>query len=519
MIKKKFFLSILMLFSLGQVMAQEVIVFTDIEKKWIKEHPVVYFGYDSNWPPFEFYTEGKYTGMIAEYIEIIEKETGIDMIPVADLTYTETLDKLENGELHVAPMIGITDYRQTFLDFTSPYLTDPQVVVTRNNFKFINGISDLKGDVITQPIGYKRINVLKKEFPSIKIITTNDVKECLSAVSSGQADAFVGSLSVVSYYINDFGLSNLKIASSTHLGDIKFRLAVTKDWYVFRDIVEKIFSNISQQQRNEIRNNWISIRYEHGIDKRQVRNYIIFGVFAFLLLGLFFFIWNKTLRKQIKIRNRIEGELRVSLSLINDKNKEKDTLLKEIHHRVKNNLQMIHSMLNMQSRQVDNEYTRQVLSQGKSRIKAISLVHQLLYQSDDFNEINIQDYVNSLKENVSSIYKSEVKSIEICVMANDVSLNIDKAIPLGLILNELLTNSYKYAFEGKNSGSIYINIEKNESNYSFAYKDDGVGFDVNSLIVSDSLGMNLITRLSHQLGATPIFKNNNGLELSFDFEI
>ena len=104
-------------------------------------------------------------------------------------------------------------------------------------------------------------------------------------------------------------------------------------------------------------------------------------------------------------------------------------------------------------------------------------------------------------------------------MANDVSLNIDKAIPLGLILNELLTNSYKYAFEDKNSGSIYINIEKNESNYSFAYKDDGVGFDVNSLTVSDSLGMSLITRLSHQLGAKPIFKNNNGLELSFDFEI
>ena len=234
---------------------------------------------------------------------------------------------------------------------------------------------------------------------------------------------------------------------------------------------------------------------------------------------IFFYIWNKALRKQIKIRNRIEDELRVSLSLINDKNKEKDTLLKEIHHRVKNNLQMIHSMLNMQSRQVDNEYTRQVLSQGKSRIKAISLVHQLLYQSDNFDDINIQEYIQSLKTNVSNIYQNHEQYIEIYVNANEVHLNIDKAIPLGLILNELLTNSFKYAFIGKNSGEIHITITENEAHYDFEYRDNGIGINEEDINLSESLGMRLITRLSHQIGARPMFKSNKGLQLKFNFNV
>ena len=147
------------------------------------------------------------------------------------------------------------------------------------------------------------------------------------------------------------------------------------------------------------------------------------------------------------------------------------------------------------------------------------MVHQLLYQSDNFDDINIQDYINSLIENITSIYDDSMKNIVIHLNVNGMNLNIDKAIPLGLILNELLTNSYKYAFEGMDSGNIYINIEKNEAKYCFNYKDDGIGFDLNNLKITDTLGMRLITRLSQQLGARPVYKSNNGLELSFYFEI
>ncbi len=338
-------------------------------------------------------------------------------------------------------------------------------------------------------------------------------------MSSGKADAFVGSLSVVSYYINNSGYNNLKIASSVELGDIKFRLATTKDWVVFRDISQKVFKNISNEERKIIRNKWIAIRYNHGIDKHEVLNYVLYASLGFIIIFSMFYYWNKTLRKEIKYRKIIEDELRTSLNIINEKNKEKETLLKEIHHRVKNNLQMIQSLFNMQSRNIENEYTRQVLAQGKTRIQAISLVHQLLYQSENFNSINIQDYIITLKDTIDSIYKRENLDVIITVDAQQINLNIDDAIPLGLILNELLVNSYKYAFKNNSVGQIDISIQKENLDYLFEYKDDGVGIDIDTLNSTKSLGMSLITRLSSQLNAKPVFKNNNGLQLNFKFMV
>jgi len=519
MLKLKFLITIVIFFVGSRGYAQEKIQFSAEEQEWIKEHPIVQYGYDPNWPPFEMYDNGEYTGIIAEYVKVIEESTGIDLQPIEVNSFEETLDKLKSGEIHIAPEVGRNNIRDKFLDYTEVYLTDPQVIVTRYDAGFVGGIEDLKGKTISQPAGYVRIKRLKRIDPSLKIITTKDVKESLYDVITGKADAFIGSLSVVSYYISDLGYSGLKIAGTKELGDINFRLAVTKDWSIFRDIAQKVFKNIDKEKHIEIRNKWITIRYDHGIDKRDVWTYIAYGVIAFLLLTLFFYLWNNILRKQIKHREVVEKKLRLTLDIVHEKNKEKDILLKEIHHRVKNNLQMIHSLFNMQSRQVDNEYTREILSQGKARIKAISLVHQLLYQSDNFDDINIQDYINSLIENVASIYKKADKSIEIHVNANGMSLDIDKAIPLGLILNELLTNSFKYAFEGKKMGNINIDIKKSKTKYSFVYSDDGVGFDFSNLKATDTLGTRLITRLSHQLGANPEFKSNNGLELSFYFDI
>jgi len=519
MIKLKCLVTFIIFFVVTPTFAQEKIEFSVEEQEWIDNHPIVQFGYDPNWPPFEMYDKGEYTGIIAEYVKIIEERTGVDLQPIKVKSFEETIDNLKSGKIHIAPEVGRNSARDKFLDYTEVYLTDPQVIVTRFDAGFVGGIEDLKGKTVSQPAGYVRIKKLKAIDPSLKIITTKDVKESLYDVTTGRADAFIGSLSVVSYYISDLGYSSLKIAGTKEMGDINFRLAVTKDWSVFRDIAQKVFESIKKDKHIEIRNKWITIRYDHGIDKRDVWAYIAYSIIAFLLLTLFFYLWNKTLRKQIKHRETVEKKLRLTLNLVHKKNKEKDILLKEVHHRVKNNLQMIYSLFNLQSRQVNNEYTREILSQGKTRIKAISLVHQLLYQSDNFDDINIQDYINSLIENVTSIYINSETSIKTHINANGMSLDIDKAIPLGLILNELLTNSFKYAFEGKKTGNIYINIKKSETIYSFVYSDDGVGFDVNNLKATDTLGIRLITRLSHQLGATPKYKNNNGLELSFYFGI
>jgi len=515
---KRLYFLFTLIFILGMKNVQSQIVFTEEEKDWIKEHPEINFGYEANWPPYEIYTNGEYTGIVGDYVNLIEEYTGIDMNPIPGISWDETISKLKSGEIHLAPIVGITDDRKEYLEFTKPYVSDPLVIVTRDNFQFVSGLNDLGNKKLSLPKGYYTIEIIKKDFPNIEIVTSNSIKDCLLEVSTSGTDAFVGSLSVVSYYINRIGFANLKIASPTNYGYTQMGLAVTKDWKVFRDIAQKVFNNIPKEQHNLIKNKWISVRYDHGVNKEKIKSYIIYSIIGFLVIFLSFYIWNSTLRKQIKNRKKAESELNKSLKLIQQKNSEKDILLKEIHHRVKNNLQIVHSLLNMQSREVVNKDTLMILEEGKSRIKAMALVHQVLYQSDNLSKVNINNYIESLTESIVDIHHDHNKNIKVFTDTNNVSLELEKVIPLGLMLNELLTNSYKHAFKNRESGMIHIFIKKENNMHFFEYKDNGIGMDDLNILGYKSLGMRLISRLSNQLNSQAILKNDSGFIVSFSFK-
>jgi len=515
-LNRLFFFSIVMFF-INMITIQAQVSFSEKEQAWLNEHPIINFGYEANWPPYEIYQNGEYTGIVGDYVKLIEEYTGVDMQPIPDITWNKTISQLKSGEIHVVPIAGITDDRKEYLNFTKPYVSDPLVIVTRNNFQFVSGLADLEGKKLCLPKGYYTIDMVKNDFPKVEIITSSSVKDCLFAVSTSRADAFVGSLSVVSYYINTIGFANLKIASPTHYKYTQMGFAVTKDWVVFRDIVQKVFDNIPKEKHNEIKNKWIAVRYEHGIDTKQITNYIFYGLAVLTLIMLIFYQWNRTLRIQIEKRKSVELNLKSSLELIKQKNSEKETMLKEIHHRVKNNLQTVYSLLNMQSREVKNESTLKILADGKSRIKAMSLVHQLLYQSNDLNKIVIEDYITSLKNSIIEIYYDKEKEVSVHINTNNITLSIDRAIPLGLILNELLINSYKHAFVNRVKGDIYITIVSQESGYYFEYKDNGVGIANENMEEYKTLGMRLISRLSNQLNTQAILKNENGISVTFSF--
>jgi len=496
---------------------QAQVNFSDKEQAWLNEHPVINFGYEANWPPYEIYQNKEYTGIVGDYVKIIEEYTGVDLKPIDDITWKESITQLKSGKIHIVPIAGITDERKEYLEFTKPYLSDPLVIVTRNDFQFVSGLEDLEGKKLCLPNGYYTVDMIKNDFPNINITTSESVKECLLAVSTSRSDAFVGSLSVVSYYINALGFANLKIASPTHYEYTKMGLAVTKDWILFRDIVQKVLDDLPKEKHNAIKNKWIAVRYEHGIDTKQIINYVFYGLALLTLIMLIFYHWNRTLRTQIEIRKSVELNLKSSLELIHQKNSEKETMLKEIHHRVKNNLQIVYSLLNMQSREAKHESTVKILAEGKSRIKAMSLVHQLLYQSSDLNKIVIEDYITSLKRSIVEIYYDKEKDINVHINTKDIRLSLDRAIPLGLILNELLINSYKHAFINRESGDIKISIIPEKSGYYFEYKDNGVGIANENLKEYKTLGMRLISRLSNQLNTQAVLKNENGISVTFNF--
>ncbi|CAG5077314.1 tetratricopeptide repeat-containing sensor histidine kinase [Parvicella tangerina] len=214
----------------------------------------------------------------------------------------------------------------------------------------------------------------------------------------------------------------------------------------------------------------------------------------------------------LRFREKQKLSKKLSLSL-----EERNLLLKEIHHRVKNNLQIINSLLNLQKNRGNNLNPGEIITQTQDRIYSMAVIHEKLYQSDNFANIDIKEYVETLIEHFKISQNFKSKGINLNYEIENFALSLDALIPIGLILNETITNSAKYAFDS-DGGNITIEIKQCNDGYILNYQDDGKGlpkdFDISK---TKSLGMKLIQGFTKQLNGTLSYKNSNGLKLFFTF--
>ncbi|NRA13281.1 MAG: sensor histidine kinase [Crocinitomicaceae bacterium] len=190
--------------------------------------------------------------------------------------------------------------------------------------------------------------------------------------------------------------------------------------------------------------------------------------------------------------------------LLQHSNKEKELLLKEIHHRVKNNLQIVTSLLNLQANSIDDQKTKSLFEVSLHRINSMALVHELLYQSKDFSQINYGSYLKQLVHPLIDSMHPEGSGVSLNIEADEISLNINTSIPLGLLINEIITNSLKHGFNVNQTGEIYLRLhDDGESNFRLCIGDNGNGYDNDFNIEdADSLGLQLIHSLTEQLSGT-----------------
>ncbi|HMK47528.1 MAG TPA: histidine kinase dimerization/phosphoacceptor domain -containing protein [Methanocella sp.] len=215
-------------------------------------------------------------------------------------------------------------------------------------------------------------------------------------------------------------------------------------------------------------------------------------------------ILNETLQEEIVEHGLDEEKLKVSL-------KEKEVLLKEIHHRVKNNMQIVSSMLDLQAKYVNNPELTRVFKDSQSRIRSMALIHEKLYMSDNLAKINFKEYTNTLARNLYISFRLD-KCIEIRTEVENIWFNIDTSIPLGLIINELVSNSLIHAFQDRENGIVTITISKKENDtYHLIVKDDGIGMK-NTVNISQSktLGLKLVNALVKQINGDMKIKSDRG---------
>ncbi|MFM1840793.1 MAG: hypothetical protein RIR47_842 [Bacteroidota bacterium] len=199
-----------------------------------------------------------------------------------------------------------------------------------------------------------------------------------------------------------------------------------------------------------------------------------------------------------------------SKELIEKKNNENELLLKELHHRVKNNLQVIYSLINLQKRRIDSPELHQSLSMVQNRIKTMSLVHQNLHENENFKEVNLEAYVKTIADYLKLLYLNEDKEISIQLSVDEsIELIMDRAITIGLLINEIMSNSMKYAFKGRKKGNISIDVQKIHNGFQMKISDDGIGFSMDQ-VNSKSLGMYLIENLVKQIQGKYELEQNEG---------
>jgi hypothetical protein len=196
-------------------------------------------------------------------------------------------------------------------------------------------------------------------------------------------------------------------------------------------------------------------------------------------------------------RRKAEEQIQASL-------REKEVLLKEIHHRVKNNLQVISSLLNIQAKYVKDADAVRLFGESRNRVKSMALIHEHLYRSKNLAMIDMREYIRELTHQLFRSYGGSARGITLSMKIGEIALGIDRAIPCGIILTELVSNALKYAFPGGRTGSISITLNKNESDeITLSVKDDGIGVpDGLEVGKSDSLGLTLVKMLSDQIHGT-----------------
>lgn len=200
--------------------------------------------------------------------------------------------------------------------------------------------------------------------------------------------------------------------------------------------------------------------------------------------------------------------------------KEKEMLLAEIHHRVKNNLSIVSSLVELQKNKSITSNDGDGLDEIQSRIKSIALVHEKLYQNETFAQVDIADYIEDLVDMIYKTFDSNLKKITLRKNLDSITLNIKKAVPLGLICNEMINNCYKYAFEGRKKGEIHVNLQVNEDKVHFSIADDGVGLPDNfEELKRKSLGMTLIQVLTKQLNGRLEYSSDNGACFAIYFDL
>lgn len=441
-----------------------------------------------------YFNKLKNSDSAAHYFLKIEKILSVKKYPESKKKHYEFIRGLARGNL------GLSYFNSGKVDAAIPLLKG-DVYYSLQNEKYESAFKSYL--VLAECyIKLNRAAIAKNYLDTAQNLMRIHLKDAPSRLNllylQSQFYQTIGNYKAANIYFNDYfklkdSITLIEKEQNLINAEIAFKIEETE-----QELAQKIHV-IEQKRLNEA-------------TQRTFKAYSFAGILLLLIIILFLILNNIYSKKREKELFVVNEKIHAQNSQIELALKEKELLIKEIHHRVKNNLQIITSMLSLQIGKEEGSGSESILQEAKQRIDSIALTHQMLYQKDNLSHIIIGDYIQNLVRQIESSLPTS--GIKLTTIINNVErrINIDNAVPLGLLLNELLTNAYKHAFVGRNSGIITVTLNETDSDCVVAVKDNGVGLPENYYSPENkSMGMDLIFILADQLSAElKVESTNNG---------
>lgn len=460
----------------GESKRQPILKLSEVEYEWLNAHKEIRIGVNPNFPPYEFVGEdGTYDGLSSDYVKLVSDRLGVTIKRVPDLTESQVRSGVKAKTIDMLPIATNNAEQSKYLNFTKAYLNFPRVILTRDDFPFITGLDDLKGQIVSLTKDYASTRYVKDNYPEITIREYDTPLQSLEALATGEVVANVASLATATYLIRKNKFTNLKVAAPTNMKLPGFSMGVRDDWPELVSILEKVFQSITPEEERVINDRWVSVRYDVAADTSAlIRVGLQVGGGAVLIIVIIVgFVFVKNRRREREMKNR------------EDVAQAKSDFVAVVSHEVRTPMNgvlgMARLMLETPLTREQEDFAKTIVDSGESLLTILNGILDI--SKLDAGKLDLEYLpfapeaivINGMNIMASQTLEKNFK------LSYDIAPNVPKALigdsnRLRQILLNLLSNAIKFTHSGEVTISLFgKNISNNKFQLSLSVKDTGVG--------------------------------------------
>lgn len=458
---------------------------TEFEKTYLKQFSSLTMGSDANWPPFDFVDgDGKPRGLSVEYNELVSRLINKPFEPVYHTSWQQTLKAFERGELDLISGVTPTIERREYMAFTKPYMVHPYMILVHSDTRFVNSFSDLNGKRVGVGASYAIEDILKRDQPDIDLVSFISSEEALIALSAKEIDAYVGLLGTSSWILETVGIRNVKVAAPTNY-QYKQSIGVRKDKPELVDILNKAIDHIPDYKRQEIKNNWFKVEFEHQVNRAQIVEAVVITLAVIIPIMIVILIWNRTLNQARERLQESQKHLAEAKDAAEQASQFKSQFLANMSHEIRTPMNAIVGMNHLLLRSGLNDRQQQYADKIKQSATALlGVINDILdFSKVEAGRLDIEHVPFNLHRVFTEL--SDMLALKAAEKGIEVLLDVEPGIAVNLVgdplrLGQVLINLTQNAIKFTDQGEVVVTVRElsrkdDQSELEFTVRDTGMG--------------------------------------------